>query len=180
MQRTTDGGAPLPAANEARLSSLLNEAKSADSDLSGAPSAPRPGEAVPGEPPEPEALPLDRELAGMFAMLGVGLGKFLPSVASVLNEQACNELGGVLAPVAEKYGIAHYITGFAWRVELQALIVAGPIVFGTIAAVRQDIEALKAAKASIAGNSDAAASSEAATVTVRPDTPGKLKPIDLP
>jgi hypothetical protein len=115
---------------------FLESLEGADQDLAGAAAAP--GQAPAAEP----ALPLERELAGMFAMMGAGAGHFLPSVKAALNDEACKQLGDVLAPVARKYGLEKYLAGFAWRVELQAVMVVVPIGLAVKAAVQHDLAEL--------------------------------------
>jgi len=131
-------------------------------------------------------LSLEQEFAGLVAMIGAGLGKWLPSVKNVLNEQACAEVGQVLAPVAHKYGLARYVENFAWRVELQALIVVVPIGFAVADAVRQDLAALKqkreaqgaGAPAGALGEGSPAPAAQAAGSSAAPaGQPGMLQPV---
>jgi len=102
-------------------------------------------------------LPLERELAGMFAMIGTGVGQFLPRAGAVLTtngpdgKSAADRLGDVLAPVARKYGLDRYLEGFAWRLELQALMVAGPVAFAIVQAAKLDIAELKQRQAEADG-----------------------------
>jgi len=96
-----------------------------------------------------QAIPLEQELAGMFAMAGAGLGVWLPRTGAVLTKEdaegksGADRLGEALAPVARKYGLDRYLAGFAWRVELNALMVAGPIAAAIVQAARLDIAELR-------------------------------------
>lgn len=89
----------------------------------------------------------------MFAMIGAGVGKFLPSVGALLDEKQCDELGQVLAPVATKYGIDKYLAGLQWRAELRALFVVVPLAIAIREAVRHDIAELKRAAGDAGGSS---------------------------
>lgn len=152
MQSGSENLTSTPAGELAAAGDLLALARSTDSKLT----APAPG--------SPEALELERtqqqqeasapklsleqEIAGMFALIGTGAGQWLPRVGAVLTEpdktgkSGADRLGEVLAPVAHKYGMARYFEGFAWRVELQALMVAGPIVLAIRDAARADLAEL--------------------------------------
>lgn len=131
-------------------------------------------------------LPLEQELAGMFALMGTAAGQFLPSVGATLDEAKCRALGDVFAPVMHKYGLARFFEGFAWRVELQALMVAVPIGLAVVQAAKLDLAAARAAAATAAagggvpssaltGSSSPAPSSP----QTLPDTRGLLQPIDV-
>ena len=123
-------------------------------------------------------LSLEQELTGLVAMIGAGLGHWLPSVKGVLNEGACAEVGKVLAPVAHKYGLARYVEGFAWRVELQALTVVVPIGMALAEAVRQDLAELRRKREGEKGSSPAAALGEASPAPAASAAqPGMLQPI---
>ena len=130
-------------------------------------------------------LSLEQEFAGLVAMIGAGLGHWLPSVKNVLNETACAEVGKVLAPVAHKYGLARYVEGFAWRVELQALTVVVPIGLAVAEAVRQDLAELRRKAEGGGGRAPATAVLGEALPPVPPARssqasapPGMLQPIE--
>lgn len=114
---------------------------------------------APGAAPGPE--PLEKELAGMFAMIGAGVGKFLPSVGALLDEKQCGELGQVLAPVATKYGIDKYLAGLQWRAELRALFVVVPLAIAIRQAALHDIAELKRAAADEGGAASSSSSPDA-------------------
>lgn len=114
------------------------DAKAAAIDSDGAAAAP--GAAAPAQGAAPAApLPLSRELAGLCAMIGTAAGQFLPSVGAVLNPAKCDELGAVLAPVVQKYGLERYFVGFTFREELQALFVVVPVVLAIRAGAAHDL-----------------------------------------
>lgn len=106
---------------------------------------PPPLDELAGGEPRPPAL--NQEVAGIFAAVGAGLGAFFPSVKGVLDESKCDELGQVIAPVLEKYGLAQYFAGFAWRVELQAAFVVIPTVIAIKEAIQTDVAAMRQAAA---------------------------------
>jgi hypothetical protein len=144
------------------MADLEREGVELDRELGGAPD-PKPDEpaapAAPGEAPSSPAAPapisLDQELAGMFEMVGAGVGQFFPSVKAVLDESRARELGSALAPVIQKYGLERYFAGFAWRVELHAALVVIPTIVAVREAIRHDLAELKrAAKASSGGQAE--------------------------
>ena len=154
---------------------LLASAEGVDAELAGAAAAP----GSPSSPPPP-AIPLEVEIAGIFELAGVGAGQFLPTVGATLDAAACKKLGDALAPVVRKYGLERYLTGFAWRVELQALLVCVPIVAAVIAAARADIaiararargEQIGAAVAAAVKTENAASSPEASAPSSTPPPP---------
>lgn len=114
-----------------------------------------------------QAIPLEQELAGMFAMAGAGLGVWLPRTGAVLTKEdpetkksGADRLGEALAPVARKYGLDRYLAGFAWRVELNALMVAGPIAAAIVQAARLDIAELRARELEARGQAPALSNDE--------------------
>lgn len=100
------------------------------------------------------SIPLEREIAGMFAMIGAGAGQFLPSVKLVLDEAACKQLGDVLAPLARKYGLDRHLAGFKWRLEVQALFVVVPLALAVKGAVEHDLAQIRAAAAAAERGAD--------------------------
>ena len=145
-------GGEAPGAAPAK-SALLELAQETDRELNGPAMGPGAGEGEPGQPGQGGALAslsLEDEIAGMFAMIGEGLGQFLPSAKAVLTEDKARDLGRVLAPLARKYHVAHYIEGFAWRVELQAAMVVIPVALALGQAIKSDVAKLKAAQGSAA------------------------------
>jgi hypothetical protein len=157
---------------------FLESLEGADQDLAGAPAAP-------GQAPAAPPLPLERELAGMFAMMGAGAGHFLPSVKTALNDEACKQLGDVLAPVARKYGLEQYLAGFAWRVELQAVMVVVPIALAVKAAVHHDLAELARRQAEAEGGRNLHPAGAVSPVYLQPAAAvsapvGMLQPIAPP
>jgi hypothetical protein len=154
---------------------FLESLEGADQDLAGAPAAP-------GQAPAEPALPLERELAGMFAMMGAGAGHFLPSVKTALNDEACKQLGDVLAPVARKYGLEQYLAGFAWRVELQAVMVVVPIALAVKAGAQHDLAELARRQAAAEGGHQVLGGHQVAPAAIAPPAApvGMLQPIAPP
>ncbi len=114
-----------------------------------------------------QAIPLEQELAGMFAMAGAGLGVWLPRTGAVLTKEdpetkksGADRLGEALAPVARKYGLDRYLADFACRVELNALMVAGPIAAAIVQAARLDIAELRARELEARGQAPALSNDE--------------------
>lgn len=189
---TSNAGGAIAGADD-----LLALARTTDTELS----APVPGSAAALEleqqqqqqqASEPK-LTLEQEFAGMFAMVAAGAGHWLPSVGQVLNDKACADLGRVLAPVAAKYGLARYFEGFAWRVELQALMVVVPIGAAIAGAVKHDLAELERRQrvaeghplasspaAAAIGASSSSPASESAIAGAPPAQPGMLQPIERP
>ena len=132
------------------------------------------------------AIPLEREIAGMFAMAAGAAGQWLPSVGQAMNAPdkegkcAADRLGDALAPLARKYGFDRYLEGFAWRVELEALVVTVPIAIAIVQAAKLDLATLEARKR---GASPAAANDRSAgdlgQVRVEASAP-MLEPIERP
>jgi hypothetical protein len=159
---------------------LLELARSTDQDLAGA------GQAAPGSAAAPPAISLERELAGMFAMMAAAAGQFLPAIRRVLNDEACKQLGDALAPVARKYDLAKYLEGFAWRVELQAIMVTVPIAFAVVAAAKHDLAAIRAAQSAAAdgnlhplgANLQPGAATSPAEASAAPPAAPRLQPIE--
>lgn len=137
-----------------------------------------------GQDPRPAAgqapVPLERELAGMFAAISAAAGQFLPSVEATLDEKRCEKLGEVIAPVMRKYGLAGYLEGFAWRVELQALMVVVPIGIAVKQAIEHDLAQYRAAGAAAAGGAGLGGQDPAAQASPASSAPKAepLKPID--
>lgn len=140
------------------------------------------GQGVAGGAPAP--IPLEREIEGTFMLVAGAIGKFLPSVKVVLDQESCEELGKVLAPIARKYGLERHVAGFRWREEIQALIVVVPIAIGVKAAIAHDLAQYRAqAKASAGaqpgadlGGQDPAAQASPASSPAPAAQP--LKPIE--
>ncbi len=151
------------------LSALLAEAENVQRDIDGAP--PAGAEQAPAQA-APAALPLDRELAGLAATIGAVLASFFPSVAQVLTEEKCAEIGAAVAPVLVKYGLDRYVAGFAWRTELQAALTVGPVVMAVRAAIMQDLAARRAAVTPIGVTHPSDASPPASTAPI-----GMLQPV---
>lgn len=132
------------------MADLAKEAAELDAALAGA-AAPSEEAGNAAAPPEERPLeianPLSTEIGGLFAALGAGLGQFFPSIKIVLTDEKCGELGGALAPVLEKWGLAKHFAGFAWRVELQAVMVVIPTAIALRAAVMHDLGRMKKAAA---------------------------------
>jgi hypothetical protein len=128
---------------------------------------------VPGAP----AVPLERELAGMFAMLGAGAGQFLPSVRAVLDEPTCKSLGDVLAPLARKYGLDRYLAGFQWRLELQALFVVVPVALALKEAIARDLAKATAAAGAGGLGAEAAGPSASSSAPAPTEKPPLLRPV---
>jgi hypothetical protein len=126
---------------------LLDQARALDQDQVQKPAAPVPAASSPPIP----AAPLSQELAGVFALVGFGLGKFLPSVAAVLDEKTCGELGEGVAPLLEKYGLDRYVRGGAFMVEIKAAIVLVPVAIALRAAIQHDLAQLAAPAAPALG-----------------------------
>lgn len=152
---------------------LLLLARSIDAELADPPAGAQPGSA--GLP----AIALERELAGMFAMIGAGAGQFLPSVKVVLDEPCCKALGDALAPVARKYGIDRYLAGFQWRIELQAIFVVAPVALALRGAIAHDLAQYRKAMAPGpgAGLGDGPAGSMASTAGSAPAGVVKLEQV---
>lgn len=123
------------------------------------------------------AVPLERELAGMFAMLAAGAGQFLPSVKTVLDDGTCRSLGDVLAPLARKYGLDRYLAGFQWRLELQALFVVVPVGLALRDAIARDLARAKAAAAAGGGLGAESPPAAASSGAPSPEKPPMLRPV---
>lgn len=147
--------------------SIVAEAAALDAKIAGQ---------VPGSPGEPGAAPgapaplaLDRELAGMAAMIGQVLGQFFPTVPKVLDDAKAEAIGGALAPVFVKYGLDRYVAGMAWRAELNALLVVVPTVLAVKAAIEHDISQANGGAAPAApGAAPGAASSSSSSPAAGP------------
>lgn len=124
---------------------LLARAISVQSTLDGAAGTAAPGGASSSAPADaPPALPLEKELAAVAETVGAVLAQFFPSLKPVLTPEKCAAIGDAVAPVLVKYGLEKYIAGLAWRTELKALMVVGPIVLAVKAAIAQDLAAMRA------------------------------------
>lgn len=155
---------------------LIGFARSIDSQVEAEEGGQDPRQAAAGAAPAP--VPLERELAGMFAAIAAAAGQFLPSVEATLDEKRCEKLGEVLAPVMRKYGLAGYLEGFAWRVELQALMVVVPIGIAVKQAIDHDLAQYRAA-AGAAGGAGLGAQDPAPQASPATSSPAEpLKPID--
>ena len=69
------------------------------------------------------------------------LGNFFPSLLDVYTPPARKAVACSLAPVLEKYGINLAEWGTAYKAEIGALMVCGPIAYATVKAIKSDIAA---------------------------------------
>jgi|GEM_PF-5323900 hypothetical protein len=69
------------------------------------------------------------------------LGSFFPSLPDVYPPPVREAVAASLAPVLEKYGISLADWGQAYRAEIGALIVCGPVAYATVQAIKTDIAA---------------------------------------
>lgn len=128
------------------LDGIAAEAAATDAAVSGAPggdAGAAPG--APGGAPGAEAPPGGAATAALlvgFIKTLVGIaGKRFPSILAVWTDAAVSQVADALAPILDKYGLATPEFLERWKVELSALMLCGPLVFATIAAVRADLAA---------------------------------------
>jgi hypothetical protein len=75
------------------------------------------------------------------------LGKLYPSLLDVYTPEACAAVAASMGPVLAKYGINLKEWGGAYKEEIGALFVCGPIAWATVAGIKADIAARAGAPA---------------------------------
>ena len=135
------------------LDSIAAEAAATDATVAG--TAPGAGDTAPGGPgagpagadaPSPGAATAALLFGLLTGLVGVAVKRF-PSLAAVWTPDAVHTVADALAPLLDKYGLATPEWLERWRLEISALMLCGPLLFATIAAVRADLEAEAAARA---------------------------------
>jgi hypothetical protein len=87
---------------------------------------------------------------GVTMILGIAvpvLGKLYPSLADVYTDEACGAIAASLGPLLAKYGVNLKDWGGAYKEEIGAAIVCGPIAWATVQGIKADIAARAGPKA---------------------------------
>lgn len=85
-----------------------------------------------------ELIPLEGRICLQVATAAALIGKVFPSVRKVLNDEACEEVGNELAPLARKWNMDGPIKAFKYEAEVRALLVVAPLGFALYQAIRED------------------------------------------
>ena len=100
---------------------------------------------------EAEVMSLASEnTEGVSFILGMAvplLSKMYPSLADVYTPEACGQVGAAMGPLLAKYGVNLKEWGGAYKEEIGALFVCGPIALATVAGIKADIAARAGAPA---------------------------------
>lgn len=135
-----DGG------GNAELAGLLMQAQAVDGDL--AAQAP---EAIAEQQEALAVVSLAEEnQKGVAMILDIAvpiLGKLYPSLVGVYTQEACGAVAASLGVVLAKYNVNLAEWGGAYKEEIGALFVCGPIAWATVQGVKADILAREAPKA---------------------------------
>lgn len=122
------------------LDGIINQAGMVDGEVA----ASAPG-AVMEAQAEAEVMSLAAEnTAGVGFILGMAvplIGKMYPSLLEVYTPKACSAVGAAMGPVLAKYGVNLKELGGAYKEEVAALFVCGPIAWATVAGIKADIAA---------------------------------------
>lgn len=131
-----------------RQDALTREAEELAAQLE-AEAAPPPPEDDAGAAPAPEAAPATNaeELQGALEMLRELARPMFPSVAAVYDDETIGRVSDATAPVLDKYGITPSGLFGAWREEIRCALVVVPVLIATGRAVREDLDARRAAAA---------------------------------
>lgn len=151
-------------------------AESADEAAAGA----KPGDQDLGAGAGPRETPTREMIANLLrALIAKATGRF-PSLVAVWTAGDVENFSGALAPLLDKYGLTPAWLK-AWEAEIAALLICGPLIFGTVLAVRADLEAERARAAKAAGEgatarAAAAAAGEGEALRNPPPVDGTVKP----
>lgn len=85
-----------------------------------------------------ELIPLEGRICMQAATLAALIGKVFPSVRKVLTDEACEEIGNELAPLARKWKWDGPIQSFKYEAEVRALSIVAPLGFAVVQAIRED------------------------------------------
>lgn len=100
---------------------------------------------------------------GVGMMLGLAvpiLSKLYPSLEKVYTDEACGQIAASVGPLLAKYNVNLADWGSAYKEEIGALFVCGPIAWATVQAVKADIAARNPAKAVAATPAEEGASED--------------------
>lgn len=86
----------------------------------------------------------DDNSQGMLMVLGMAvpmLGELYPSLKTIYTPEACERIAQATGPLLAKHGVNLREVGGAYKEEIGALFVCGPIAWATVKAVKADIAA---------------------------------------
>lgn len=116
------------------------------------------------------AQAIDQNSEGVAMFLGLAvpfLGQLFPSIPGIYTDQAQAAMAMTLGPVLTKYGISLGDLGGAYKEEIAAVLVCGPIAWATYKGIMADIAARAApVPKAVAGNERQGAPAERETVTL--------------
>lgn len=153
----------------------------ARADALGNDDAPPKGAAPPdGTPPdgaqEPdgaaELVPLEGRICMQAATFAALVGKVFPSVRKVLTDEACEEIGTELAPLARKWKWDGPLQAFKYDAEVRALMTVAPLGFAIYQAIKEDLAVMNAEP--VSGDDTRTASDAPPRPTTKPS--GMIQP----
>lgn len=123
---------------------LASQAAAVDAELQVATAPPEPTPDPNQPPPAPVPTPA-QEAEGLVVFIVGILKPLYPSLDGIYTPDVCAKLGAAIAPVMAKYNFSVGAWFDKWKEEFNLVIVAGPILMQTLAAIKAENEA-RAAK----------------------------------
>lgn len=130
------------------LDGLIAQAGALDGDAAATSPA-----AIMEQQAQAEAMGLsDQNSQAVGMMLGLAvpiLSRLYPSLEQVYTPETCGALSASLGPVLAKYGVNLTEWGGAYKEEIGALFVCGPVAWATVQGIKADIAARAGAPAAV-------------------------------